>query len=419
MPHEIRVPRLGWSMEEGTFIRWLKNEGEEVRPGEPLYELEGEKALQEVESIDAGTLRISPQCPESGMTVAVGALLGCLAAPGEVLPWEQRAAPAGRTSGTTEALADSPAVMTRSHDSGGVATGPPRNGTQPGRQRSTPRARRVAAELGVDWKSLRGTGRGGRIRESDVRAAAAGGAAAVAAEFELVGTRVRMSPRRRAIAERMLKSQQRNAPVTLTRSVDATELVRLRLEMKASTPAEQVASYTELTAVMVARVLVRHRVLAGCWDAARESIILPHEDAIHIGIAVHTEEGLLVPVLRHAGTLAIKDLAAQSRALIDKARSGSLGAADMQGSVFTVTSLGANGVDAFTPIINDPEAAILGLGAIRRIPIVMPDDRIVPRDTMTLSLTFDDFRIDGAPAARFLEEVCRGLEDPASILRFS
>lgn len=418
MPHEIRVPRLGWSMEEGTFIRWLKNEGEEVRPGEPLYELEGEKALQEVESIDAGTLRISPQCPESGMTVAVGALLGCLAAVGERLPWEQGGTPVGGTIGTTTDTPTSTSTGARSiHDSGGVATAPPTNGVQSGRQISTPRARRVAAELGVDWKSLTGTGRGGRIRESDVRKVTASGAATSSGDVERVGTRVRMSPRRRAIAERMLKSQQRNAPVTLTTSIDATELVRIRKQMKSSEPAGLVASYTDLAAAVVARVLRQHRALAGCWDAARENLILPHDDGIHIGIAVHTEEGLLVPVLRNAANLSIKEFVTQSRALIDKARSGSLAASDMHGGVFTVTSLGADGVDAFTPIINDPEAAILGLGAIRRIPVVLPDDRIVPRDTMTVSLTFDHCRIDGAPAAHFLKEACRALEDPASILR--
>lgn len=417
MPHEIRVPRLGWSMEEGTFIRWLKNEGDEVRRGEPLYELEGEKALQEVESIDAGTLRISPQCPESGMTVAVGALLGCLAGVGEKPPWEQEGALVPGTIGTTTNTPAHLAAATQSlHDSGSVATAPPTNGAASSRQISTPRARRVATELGIDWKSLKGTGRGGRIRESDIRKAAAGIAPTSAADVERAGTRVRMSPRRRAIAERMLQSQQRNAPVTLTTSIDATELVRQRNEMKASGPAGLVASYTDLAAAVVARVLRQHRALAGCWDAARENIIFPHNDGIHIGIAVHTEEGLLVPVIRNAGTLAVKDLVAQSRALIDKARSGSLAAAEMQGGVFTVTSLGADGVDAFTPIINDPEAAILGLGAIRRIPVVLPDDRIVPRDTMTLSLTFDHCRIDGAPAARFLQAVCTAMENPSAVL---
>lgn len=415
MPHEIRVPRLGWSMEEGTFVRWLKNDGEDVRPGEPLFELEGEKALQEVESIDGGTLRISPQCPESGATVAVGALLGCLVAEGEALPWEhggETTAQMIEASDSTMHASTSPASPQSASRS--VTAVPPTNAVRPGRRSSTPRARRVAAELGVAWESLQGTGRGGRIRESDVRTAAASKPVIVAGDAARVGTRVRTSPRRRAIAERMLKSQRQNAPVTLTTSIDATALVRLRNELKSA--GSIVASYTDLTAAIVARVLLKHRVLAGCWDAARENVIYPHDDGIHIGIAVHTEAGLMVPVLRRPGTAPLAELAAQSRTLIDKARSGTLAAADMQGGVFTVTSLGAYGVDAFTPIINDPEAAILGLGAIRRIPVVLSDDRIVPRDTLTLSLTFDHCRIDGAPAAGFLKDVCRALEAPASFL---
>jgi pyruvate dehydrogenase E2 component (dihydrolipoamide acetyltransferase) len=382
MACEIRVPRLGWSMEEGTFLRWLKRDGETVRAGEPLYELEGEKATQEIESIDAGILRIPPHGPIGGTTVAVGALLGYLCAEGESMPagkavaWGESARPTFSATSTVVGLADS-AHPTPAHST---------------RIISSPRARRVAAELGVDWRQLNGTGRDGRIRESDVRAAAP-----------------KTSSRRRTIAERMLASQQLTAPVTLTTRADATQLVVAR--QKFQSRGELLApAYTDFVACLVAEVLKSHRQLAGRWDDRTQQNVLPGDDSMHIGIAVDTEQGLLVPVIRNVAAMAVKQVAERSRALVEAARSGQLAAAEMQDAVFTITNLGAYGIDAFTPIINYPETAILGVGAIRLEPVVLDSDRIEPRYVIALSLTFDHCRVDGAPAARFLRAVCAALE---------
>ena len=201
----------------------------------------------------------------------------------------------------------------------------------------------------------------------------------------------------------MVESQQATAPVTLTTTADATNLVQLRERFKAGD--QPVPSYTDLIVKLSAEALRAHPILTGRWtdDGIRLA------DAIHIGVAVDTEAGLVVPVVRDVATSGIGELAAASRTLIEKARSGRLTAADMQGGCFTVTNLGAFGIDAFTPIINHPECAVLGVGRIARKPAVV-GDAIVPRDQVTLSLTFDHRIVDGAPAARFLQTVVQLIE---------
>jgi pyruvate dehydrogenase E2 component (dihydrolipoamide acetyltransferase) len=400
MAHEIRVPRLGWSMEEGTFVRWLKQDGDQVRAGEALFELEGEKALQEIESLDAGLLRIPPDAPPAGSVVPVGALLAYLVADGESSPWEQRSAMAHATA----ALAPLSTVT--------VADEPPPAGRGP--KTSSPRARRVAAELDVDWQLLQGSGRGGRVRESDVRAAAI--AAHATSPLTVDAEAAPLSPRRRIIAERMRTSQRQNSPVTLTTRADATNLVSLRSQFKSRGNAAPIPAFTDIVACLVAGQLKTHRHMAGRWDEMQEQIILPDNAGLHIGIAVDTEQGLLVPVIRNVGGLTLLQVAERSRTLVELARQGRLHARDLQDGIFTITNLGSFGVDAFTPIINYPEAAILGLGAIRREMIVLDDDRYAPRDLVTLSLTFDHCRIDGAPAARFLQDLRIAIENPSAWL---
>jgi pyruvate dehydrogenase E2 component (dihydrolipoamide acetyltransferase) len=158
----------------------------------------------------------------------------------------------------------------------------------------------------------------------------------------------------------------------------------------------------------VATVLIRHRSIAGRWEG--DHVALPSDDDIHIGIAVDTDEGLLVPVVRHVNRLSVTQLAEKSRRMIDDARSGKLTAEQMRGGVFTISNLGIYGIEVFTPIINYPETSILGLGAMRREPVALEDDTIVVRSLMTLSLTFDHRVIDGAPAARFLAELRHALD---------
>lgn len=413
MAHEIRIPRLGWSMEEGTFVRWLRQDGEEVRAGDVLYELESDKATQEIESMDAGILRIPADAPAPGDVVPVGALLGYLTACDEDAPLATRPASDRPSAGSEQpaqpAIAARPdaAPIPAPRQSSPIAQAPA------ARHIASPRARRVAKELGVDWKQLSGSGRNGRVRERDVRQAARGTtiAASPASNHEEA---MPVSSRRRTIAARMLASAKNTAPVTLTTRLDATNLVSLRRQFKAAISVDSPPSYTDIILCLTVAALKKHALLAGRWEEDR--IVLPADDGFHIAIAVDTDEGLLAPVLRNVAPAGLLEVAARSRDLIERARRGRLSPAELHGGVFTVTNLGAYGIDAFTPIINYPETAILGMGAIRREPAVTDDDRVVPRDVMTLSLTFDHRAVDGAPAARFLRDLAAAIVNPSATL---
>lgn len=411
MAVEIRVPRLGWSMEEGTFLGWLMKDGDAVKSGDVLYELEGEKATQEIESLDVGVLRIPANAPAAGSVVAVGALLGYLVGDGEAIPETSPTRERGeadtnpkRERGRAIQETINPETIAPNSERGGAPAlarasgyGDEAQNASPG-VISSPRARRVAKELGVDWTRLQGSGRNGRVREQDVRTAASRGSQSA------------LSPRRRVIADRMLASQRQTASVTLTTRADATQLVRLREQFKASKTPTIVPSYTDIIAKLVATVLRQHPHMASRWDGNR--LIEPTDsDDLAIGIAVDTDGGLLVPVIPEVSRLSVRQVAERSRDLIEKARSGKLSTAEMQGGVFTITNLGTYGIDAFTPIINVPETAILGLGAIRREPVVIENDQIVIRELITLSLTFDHRVTDGAPVARFLQTIRAAIED--------
>ncbi len=370
MSIEITVPRLGWSMEEGTFAGWLKQNGDPVSAGEPLFALESDKVTMDVESLDDGILYLPPGAPEAGAIVVVGQRLGFLLAPGESAP---------ETTTVEQSAAGLALESAISTPGPSVHADTP---TRAGRTPVTPRARRVAAELGVDTALLQGSGRGGRIREADVRAAS--GAAPI-------------TTLRRTIARRMMESRQNTAPVTLTTRADATALVALRNRWKREPgPAP---SYTDILAKLVAIVLESHPALGGRSGA-------------HIGIAVDTPEGLLVPVLHDVAASSLADLARRSRELIEAAHSRRLRAEDLARGTFSITNLGAFGIDAFTPIINHPETAILGVGAIRKEPVVLESGELAAREQMTLSLTFDHRLVDGAPAARFLQALVRLIEAP-------
>jgi pyruvate dehydrogenase E2 component (dihydrolipoamide acetyltransferase) len=378
----ITVPRLGWTMEEGTFSGWLKQDGDRVNPGDRLFALESDKATEEIEALDAGILRIPPDGPSPGDKVKVGQVLAHLVAEGEAAP----TAPGGQPA--VAAAAPEPA---------------PRRATSAGRRKQavSPRARRLAAELGVDWAGLRGSGRNGRIRERDVRAAAAG------------ATGGRLLPHtevRRTIAARMVAGVTQAAPVTLTTRADATNLVNLRGQFKAAAagPEDVVPGYTDLIVKLAAAALRRHPLLQAQWRD--DGLFVP--DHVAIAVAVDTEAGLLVPVIRDADTLTLRQVAARSRDLVARARAGRLTAEEMRGATFTVTNLGGLDIDAFTPILHLPQCAVLGVGRIAREPAVV-GDQIVPRDQVTLSLTFDHRVVDGAPAARFLDTLRGCLEQPA------
>ncbi len=387
MPIPITVPRLGWNMEHGTLVEWLKADGDTVKPGDMLYRLEGEKSVEEIESFDSGILSIPPDAPKPGDSVAVGAVLGVLLQPGE-----------GKTARATEPAA-SPSVRRLARERGIELTEV--NGSGPGGRVTaddlveptiSPRARRLATDQNVDWKQLRGSGASGRIRERDIPIVQTPSAGPLTAT-------------RKAIAARMLASRQATAPVTLTSIVDASNLVNLRQQFKAVEGL--VPSFTDFLIKLCGVALLKHPMLAARWTDAD----IQSAQRIDIGFAVDADSGLLVPVLRDVPSLGVRELAKQSLELIERARSGRMSTRDMEGGCFTITNLGGFGIDAFTPIINYPECAILGVGRIERRP-AMDGDRVVGREQVTLSLTFDHRIVDGAPAARFLQTLATLVANP-------
>jgi pyruvate dehydrogenase E2 component (dihydrolipoamide acetyltransferase) len=385
----ITVPRLGWNMEQGVFVGWLKADGVAVRAGEALFTIESEKASEDIEGFDDGVLHIPADGPRQGDVLAVGAVIGFVLQPGEPIPIVSKPSPSpqpreSKTAETTSQTIDAPARD---------------------RPASSPRARRAAANLGIDWRKAKPSGRTGRIRERDVLA--------MTAAFPDALPAAPVPSMRRVIAERMLTSHRSTVPVTLTTTIDATELVNLRQQWKTASKSSDdlVPSYTDLFAKLTALALEKHPLLNSRWQDNR--IVSP--EGIHIGIAVDTDAGLLVPVVRDVPRMSLKELSIRSRDLIDRARQRKLSASELQGGTFTITSLGALGIDAFTPIINYPECAILGIGRIRRCPAVH-NDQIVIRDQVTLSLTFDHRITDGVPAARFLQTLSALIENPRGAL---
>jgi pyruvate dehydrogenase E2 component (dihydrolipoamide acetyltransferase) len=375
----ITVPRLDWSMDEGTFVEWLRRDGEPIKPGEPLFVLESAKAAENIEALDAGILRLGPAGPKPGDKVAVGQVLAYLVAEGESLP------EAPVVQARAAAAPASVAVVAEK------AAAAPRR-----RQAISPRARRLAGHMLLDWKTVQGSGRNGRIRERDVRAAAAMRSGGVVAHTNL----------RRTIAAHMVAGVTQAAPVTLTTRANAGNLVALRRRFKASGADGVLPGYSDMILKLTAAALARHPLLQAQWQD--DGLFMPA--GIHIALAVDTDAGLLVPVLRHVDRLTLPQVAAETQELITLARAGRLTADQMRGATFTITNLGMFGVDAFTPIIHLPQSAVLGVGRIVREPVVV-DDQVVPGDTITLSLTFDHRVVDGAPAARFLDTLRRSLEE--------
>jgi len=420
----ISVPRLGWSMDEGMFTQWLKAAGEYVQKGDMLFVLEGDKAAQEIESFDEGVLCIPPDAPQPGDVVEVGQTLGFLLEKNEAPPASVKtpaaqaaeqcgtstvasAAASGTVSSAVEAAASvrentglSSASSSGASSAGaGSVTGPrstlPRDAAP---ARSSPRARRRASELGIDWTRLAGTGRDGRVRTEDVERAAAEKSHAGSNTAPAVQTL------RRTIAERLSQSHREVVPVTLTTSVDATKLVEFRHSCR-NFGVQVIPSYQDMLVRLCARLLPQHRGLNARWSDGRVQTM----QEINIGIAVDTEHGLMVPVIHHADQLSVEAISAKSAELVESARARRLDLSQLQGGTFTISNLGAFGIDAFTPVVNLPECAILGIGRIARAPVVR-DEQLAIGHQLTLSLTFDHRVLDGAPAARFLQDLSRQIE---------
>jgi pyruvate dehydrogenase E2 component (dihydrolipoamide acetyltransferase) len=385
-------------MEEGKFLTWLKKDGDFIKEGDPLFTLESDKAAQEVEAIDSGILRIPLDGPKPGDTIKVGHVLGYLLAEGESAPISNQ------PEIKTRQLSEPPQSGENNliHSSAPILL-PTKIGTE---TPASPRARRAAKEHRVDLATLAPTGKGGRIRERDVLAAATSTSTSGVKQVPL-------TPMRRTTAARLMHSRQTTVPVTITARCDATALLAFRQQLKSITPSLQhsiqvVPTINDILVKLTAAALRQHPMLAATW--AEDHLLLP--ESIHLGIAVDTEAGLLVPVIRDVGISTLTQIAAQSQKLIAAARAGQLAAADMQGACFTLSNLGSLGVEAFTPVINPPESAILGIGAIVREAVPLDDGTFTARDRLTLSLTFDHRVNDGAAAARFLQTLRHLIEHP-------
>lgn len=425
------MPLLGDVMQEGTLVEWLQVDGEQVEAGQPLFSVETDKAVVEVQAPASGRLR---QQVQPGDSVPVGASVGqileaidetepvaaAVDAPASVA--KEGGAPAATPSAepvVSSALAPPiDAAMSR-------PTAVPVTTSANGEVRASPLARRIAGQHGVDLRRLQGTGPNGRIVEVDVRAylAQRQAAAAPAAPAPAVVERPPATPsgtgvvplrgRRRTIAERMYTSLQTMAQLTIGREVDVTRLVDVRAQLVALwEPRESVrVTITDLVVRAAALALREHPDL-NAQVVGAEIHRLPD---VNVAIAVDAAEGLTVPVVRQADRLPLLALARETKRLADAARSGRLVQADLSGGSFTVSAMGSFGVDWFTPIINPPQVAILGVGRIRPQP-ALEAGRLVERQVVSLCLTFDHRAVDGVPAARFLERIANLLTTPVALL---
>jgi len=455
MPTKIIMPKLGLTMTEGKLVRWLTREGEAVSKGQPVAEIETDKITTQIESPADGILG-QIVVPE-GKTVNVAEVIGWIVAPGEAPPTMAESAESEAVKESTQAPSrQAPRARTREKKPkatpnarrlakelgidlsqvtgtgpGGRITGDDvqnyaRQREETGRIKASPIARKMAAEAGLDLRSIQGTGPGGRIVRADVEAALAARAKREPAppseptpattEIPPITTTAKVTPLagvRAVIAERMSESHRTTARVTLTTEVDATELVRWREQLKdeAQKQGEPAVSYNDLLAKIAAVALREHPDVNA--RLVGEEI---HQLAeINIGIAVDTDRGLLVPVVRNVDRKSLREISREARELIQRARTGASLPDDLTGGTFTITNLGMLEIDAFTPIINLPECAILGVGRIKEKPVVR-DGEIVIRAMLWLSLTFDHRLVDGAPAARFLQRIKQLIEQPYRLI---
>ena len=405
------MPKLGMDMEEGTIMKWLKAEGDEVKKGEPLAEIETDKSSVEVESPFTGIVRklfhpedTSLPCgtpiafigtadepiPQPG--AATAEMPAAPAAP--AIPAPQAATPVAAPAAKPAAVANPVAALTPG-----------------GRIRSSPRARRLAAQNQIDLALISGTGSAGRIVEADVRAYMAQPHAAVpAAKVCRIPTETvePLTGVRKVTARRMRQSLSNSAQTNHRVDVDVTNLMNFRKQVNARLEKDGIkVSIVDILAMACARALIEH-------PLANASLM---EDGLHmrnfanVGIACDTPKGLMVPVIHDADVLSITEMAQSSRAIINKARKGELKPDDMSGGTFTISNLGMFEIDSFTAVLNPPETCILAVGRIVDR-VVAENGQMVIRPMMNLCLTYDHQILDGAPAAQFLQTIKHYIENP-------
>ena len=438
MAYEVTMPQMGADMTEGTLVRWLKKVGDRVEKGEVIAEIETDKANVELEAFHSGT--VLALIAEEGQVVPVGEVIAYLGEPGEEVPTGKApsvaAAPSRRrapsTDGGAAPAAGAPAAEAAapSAPAAGAMEAPSAAGE---RLRVSPVARRLAEEAGIDLSTLRGTGPGGRIVRRDVEEAirarqaappptapaptpAAAGApptATPAAEAVPTPAGARTEPLtriRQAIARRMTQSKREQPHYYLTLDIDMTEALAFREALNATVPQDQRVTINDLIVKACAIALQRHPKFTASYS--EEGLRYPSQINIDLGIAL--EEGLIAASLLDVGNKTLGRIAAESKALIERARGGRLRAEEYGSGCFTVTNLGAYGVETLIGIINPPQAAILGVGSVMPKPVVR-DGQVVVRQIMKVALSADHRVTDGAEGARFLKEIQSILENPASL----
>ncbi|NDU71924.1 dihydrolipoamide acetyltransferase [Actinomadura sp. DSM 109109] len=428
---EILMPRLSDTMEEGVISSWQKQPGDEVAVGDVIVDIETDKAVMEYEAYEAGVLE--KILVAEGETAAIGAPIAVIVPAGGARP--EPAAEARPAAGREQAPAAeaAPEPKAAPEPAPVAAPAPARAAGRPGGSRppSSPLARRLARDHGIDLATLTGSGPGGRIVRADIEAAVrAGGPAAPAAGAPAAAApasapsapaaQVRADDpdveavplnRFRKVAARRLTESKREAPhFYLNREVDAEALLAFRATLnEALAPAK--VSVNDLVVKAVATALREHPAVNVSYT---EENLLFHK-RVHVGVAVAVEDGLVVPVVRDADRMSVSQIGRETRELAAKARDGKLSAREMSGGTFSVSNLGMFGVDSFSAVINPPEAAILAVGAVRDEPVVR-DGQVVPGKRMTVTLSVDHRATDGATAAKFLARLAELLQNPLLIV---
>ncbi len=381
MPFSVVMPALEMAQETGKLVSWLKKEGEAVRKGEPLLEIETDKAVMEIESPGDGFLagvKIQP-----GAEVPVGKTIAWIVGAGEAPPAEEGHVESGRRTTTT--ATSPPAAAAPS-----VAPTPEKSA------RVSPKARRLAAEKGVDLSKLPGSGPGGEILADDIlKAASMPASSAAPGSFA------------RLMAERTLQSWTTVPHFFLVREMEVTALVEARSKFAASNPQAPKLTYTDLLVSVVARTLVRHRRMNASWT--REGLRENHE--VNIGLAIATEDAVVAPVIHNAPAATLAEIAARRRELTERARAGKLHPSDLSGGTFTLSNLGMLEVDAFSAIITPPQVAILAVGRVADR-VVAVDGQPAVRPMITMTLSSDHRAISGAHAAEFMRDLAAAIGNP-------
>ena len=386
MAHELLLPQWSMGMHEGKILKWLKRVGDSVVEGEILAEVESSKVVSEL------------------MADRDGVLLKLLVAEEEEVPVRTALCLIGEADEAVEQVAETEPVAEYGlkpagspAGKGGSETAPTEitSGTppsQPAKVQITPPARKLARQQGIDLSQITGSGPQGRIVLEDIEAAVAS-----SRDSAESSTSIPLSGLRATIASNMTRSLQQSAQLTLTSSVDVSALVQLRKSVA--------ASYGDMIAFALSRVLPSHpRLNAHIHPGGTGADKIEMINDINLGFAVALDDGLVVPVIQRANSLTLADMAARSAELAKQAKSGDLSTDQLAGGSFTISNLGAYGIDAFTPIINPPQVAILGIGRVQERPQKQAGE-LVWRQTCVLSLTFDHRVTDGAPAARLLQDL--------------